>query len=581
MGEFLKQIFSSPFDEYAEFRRFVQRILLLLNLGVFALILFEAFFVQRRGSAYTIISLGIVLLVTQFAYWSFKRGQLLPTKLVLPVAAYAILTYVLILGNGIHDSSLIGYSVVITLSMLLLGPGSAIYVAFLSLTSLWLVVWSDIRGVGAPPVFAQYTGLDDFIIGGVLVSMTIVVLHYVQKRLYQLLENLNTSLEEQKKTTAELETLKNSLEEMVQERTAALHQSLSQLETLRATEQRLARMYQSIAVLARRIAQSSTQSTDTGTNLLTEITILVSDTFGYYHVGIFLLDREKQHAVLSAANSPGGQEMLAAHHLLPVNTSNAVGTAIIREEPYVISNTEASNSHHFKNPHLPETQAEAVFPLFAGGEIIGALDVQSKTANAFDANAIEVLEILADQIAVAIYNAQLLEHTQLQLAELQAIYREQARQSWQRLGRHLRIFGYRYRPGLLQPLENPLRTLATPPDDIQIIQQQERNETRILAPVQLRGETLAVLEIRAPLEIAEEDESLPDTIQALTERIALALENARLYEETTRRAQREHMVAQIANALRSTNDPDEMLQTAIRELKQALGAREVRIVTNG
>ncbi len=329
-------------------------------------------------------------------------------------------------------------------------------------------------------------------------------------------------------------------------------------------------------MLARRIAQSSAQA-EAGASLLKEITILVSETFGYYHVGIFLLDRSKRYAVLSAANSAGGRDMLEDHHMLPVGQDSVVGMAIVRGEPYVVANT-AEEASHFKNPRLPDTQAEAAFPLFAGNEIIGVLDVQSDRQDAFNEASIEVLEILADEIAVAIYNVQLLESTQRQLAELETIYREQAQTSWKNMARRLRVVGYRYRPGLLQPLENPLRGLETPPDRIQMTRMRDRAESRILAPIQLRGETLAVLEIRAPAEIAEQDAS-EEVIQALTDRIALALENARLYEETTRRAQREHMVAQIANALRSTDDPDEMLQTAIRELKQALGAREVRIIS--
>ncbi len=579
MREYLKRILASPIDDHPDFRPFIRRILITLNIAIFALILAEIFFVQRRGAVYTVISLSAVLFVTQMAYWTFRNGKLLPTKLVLPFASYAILTYVLILGNGMHDSALMGYAVVITLSSLLLGPRSTPYVGLISMSSLAIVTIADMKGLAGPPEMAQRTGIDDFIVGSVLIWLTILILRQVQNRLYQVLDNLNRTLEEQQHTTHELESIKGSLEELVAERTAALQNALQNMEALREEEQRLAKMYQSIAILARRIAQSSAQATTSSSDLLEEIALLISDTFGYYHVGIFLLDRSQQHAILSAANSEGGKAMLAEHHLLPVGLDSIVGTAIVRGEPYIVSNTEG-NSAHFKNPHLPRTQAEAAFPMFAGGEMIGVLDVQSDHAEAFGENEIEILEILADEVAVAIYNARLLENTQRQLAEMQTIYREQARQSWKSIARRLRIAGYRYRPGLLQPLENPIRSLASaPPKAVQLIPNPQKGEVRILAPIQLRGETLAVLEVRTQKDIAEEA-AAQETIQAITDRIALALENARLYEETTRRAQREHMVAQIANALRSTDNPDEMLQTAIRELKQALGAREVRIISH-
>ena len=69
-----------------------------------------------------------------------------------------------------------------------------------------------------------------------------------------------------------------------------------------------------------------------------------------------------------------------------------------------------------------------------------------------------------------------------------------------------------------------------------------------------------------------------DLVNAVAERVALSAENARLFEETTRRAERERLVSDITVKIRSTNDPDAMLQTALDELKNALGATKVQLV---
>jgi hypothetical protein len=69
-----------------------------------------------------------------------------------------------------------------------------------------------------------------------------------------------------------------------------------------------------------------------------------------------------------------------------------------------------------------------------------------------------------------------------------------------------------------------------------------------------------------------------DMIKAVAERVAISAENARLFEETNRRAERERLVTAITAKIRSTNNPDVMIQTALDELKTALGATRVQLV---
>ena len=95
-------------------------------------------------------------------------------------------------------------------------------------------------------------------------------------------------------------------------------------------------------------------------------------------------------------------------------------------------------------------------------------------------------------------------------------------------------------------------------------------------PLKLRDQVIGVLDIRSNTS-SQWSESQLTLIRAIAERVSLALENARLFEETTRRADRERAVSEITTRIRSTTDPQLMLQTALDELKRALGAKDIQI----
>ena len=142
-------------------------------------------------------------------------------------------------------------------------------------------------------------------------------------------------------------------------------------------------------------------------SLLNETVNLITSRFGFYHAGVFLLDRERENAVMRAASSAGGKRMIARGFNLPVGKVGIVGYATGTGKPRIALDV-GEDQVHFANPDLPETRSEMALPLWAGDQIIGALDVQSKDPNAFDDEDILVLQTMADQLAVAIENARLI-----------------------------------------------------------------------------------------------------------------------------------------------------------------------------
>jgi GAF domain-containing protein len=162
-----------------------------------------------------------------------------------------------------------------------------------------------------------------------------------------------------------------------------------------------------------------------------------------------MLDESGRYAVLRAANSSGGQRMLARRHRLIVGTEGIVGHAVSTNRPRIALDVGA-DAAYFDNPDLPNTRSEMALPLHSGNTVIGALDVQSVQESAFDEQDIQVLTALAEQVSAAIENARMFQESQVALAQAEDAYRQYVRQEWDRF----------LRPGQKQAA--PAARLATP-----------------------------------------------------------------------------------------------------------------------
>jgi GAF domain-containing protein/HAMP domain-containing protein len=363
-------------------------------------------------------------------------------------------------------------------------------------------------------------------------------------------------------TTRLRETLDN-LEHKVEERT-------SELLAANERNERRAKQFESIAEVARTI--SSTRDLDV---LLPQITSVISREFGFYHVGIFLLDGAKEFAVLSAANSEGGRTMLARGHRLKVGETGIVGFATGTGTPRVALDT-GSDATFFNNPYLPETRSEMALPLLAGKEIIGALDVQSTVANAFSQEDIAILSTLADQVSIAIQNAKQFEQTRAALSEAESLSKQFVKVGWQRFTENKKLVGVRHtgaRSTLIYAKD--ARDLEKTPWH----QEPARSNSRGISlsiPIRLRGEVIGSVDVRSPDHRPWDQDEL-DIVAAILERAALAMDNARLLEESQRLASKEAKIGEVTSKISSSINMRSVLQTAVQELGRALPGSEVVI----
>jgi GAF domain-containing protein len=265
--------------------------------------------------------------------------------------------------------------------------------------------------------------------------------------------------------------------------------------------------------------------------------------------------------------------MLARKHRLRVGAEGIVGHVTSTGEPRVVLDV-GKDPVYFNNPDLPETHSEMALPLRSEERIVGALDVQSRETGAFTEDDIQMLSLLANQVSLAIENARLFDETRIALAEAEAVSRQFTREAWGRLPVEHNLIGYRYTITGASPLNEPVDLTEFHKGNGQNKQQET---SQILVPIELRGERIGSLVVQAP-SLEELNSDQLDLVRAVAERVALSAENARLFEETTRRAERERLVSDITSKVRNLNDPKAMIQTAAEELRKALGATRVEVI---
>jgi GAF domain-containing protein len=228
---------------------------------------------------------------------------------------------------------------------------------------------------------------------------------------------------------------------------------------------------------------------------------------------------------------------------------------------------------------LPHTRSEAAIPLRSRGQTLGALTVQDSRPDAFDQDTIAVLQTMADQVAVALDNARLFAQSEQALAAERRTFGELQYQGWVQLLRERPGLGFRSDAHGISPAAT-----LWPPEMDQAAQTGELIQKRIVdqaagdgnvrqtltVPIKIRGEVVAVLDTYKPTRAGDWTDEEVGLLEAVTDQLGLALENARLYENTQARAERERTVRDITAQLRAAGDVDSILRTAVHEIRRAL-----------
>jgi GAF domain-containing protein len=565
MLDFLSSLGSIPdiTEEQKQSTRRMLRNILYVVIAVSILISWvDAGLYGRYSTAYALSALAIAAVVSLY----FLRRQVLwPARVIIPIGALIALVYLLLVGNGVHDIAISAMMLVLILAGITLGGRALIVFGILSAFMIVIVGILEIYGYLPNSFGAQ---VSDIVIISVAILTGAFLLRLLLNRLQQVIQELQQSERQQIQANAELLGLKESLETRVMDRTKELEDRTVELESANSQVRVRASQFEALAQVTQAITSIRNLQ-----ELLPRIAALISDEFGFYHVGVFLVDDAREYAVLSATNSEGGRHMLKRNHRLRLGEQGIVGNVTFTGIPRVAMDV-GEDAVFFDNPDLPETHSEMALPLRLGNQVIGALDVQSTVTGAFSTEDIQTLSLLANQVGLAIENARLFEDTRRALAESESITRQTIRETWRKLPSEQNLLGYRYTVTGAIPLQQPMEVSEM---DKARAKATQAETSQIVVPIELRGEKIGSLIVQSPA-ATQMDQDRIDLIKAVAERVAISAENARLFDETNRRAERERTVSEITGKIRSVNDPQAMIQIAIEELRNALGATRVEVI---
>lgn len=393
--------------------------------------------------------------------------------------------------------------------------------------------------------------------------------------------------------TAALSSLVEGLEARVDNRTAELQQRSSYLQASSEVSRATASILDPEELIQRSVG-------------------VIGEYFRLYYVGLFLLDETNQWAVLRAGTGEAGRKMLQRRHRLPVGRAagaSMIGWCVANAQPRIAQIAEEDVVRQ-ANPDLPETRSEAAIPLRSRGRVIGAISVQSEQFNAFDETALAVLQSMADQLAVAIDNANLFAQSQEALHAERRAYSIQAQNAWAAwLGaqKGSRAYSYRATPagatradmvwypemdqafsqGIPISVDAQLAAISTstsqaytPAGDAALPasspEETQAPAAALAIPITVRGATIGALHLRRdPGDQSAWTHEDIAFLEGIAEQLAIALDSARLYAETQSKAEQERLIANLTSRIRASLDVETVIKTAADEIFTTLNHPDI------
>ena len=556
MIEQMKRYLAAPnFDNEEENRQANLVNIITITQAVAAFFGIIAALLAGSGNLKIAVASGIYLILAITCQLFLKRRKMRLSNLLLISGNWIVTTLTVYSLGGISHPFVNIYFIILIATSLILGGHSAFTLSGLTIFTLLVFMTADNLGlITQIPVSLQ----ERWIIDSLFLIFSAVLLFLGINNLSQALLRSYRNQVSLAKSNRKLATIQNSLEEQVSERTASLRQRSRYLEA------------------SIEIGQAAASILDSD-ELMQHVVDLIQTRFNLYFVGLFLVDPGGEWAILKAGTGQSGKAMQARAHRIKIG-DGMVGWCIANAQPRVAV-TSAEALLRLGTPELSETRSEAALPLRSRGDVIGALTVQSSHLDTFDDDTILVLQMMADQVAIAIDNARLFAENQAALESARQAYGEISQRAWNELFKTRSQFGYRYMGKDIYPIEDEWQPeMIQAAQTGQPLESTDNESSSLVIPIKVRNQVVGALNFRKGgpgKRWTPEETSLLET---LTEQLGVAVESARLYEETQRRAERERLAGEISAKLRASNDPRTILQTAVQELRQALQANRAQVL---
>jgi len=294
--------------------------------------------------------------------------------------------------------------------------------------------------------------------------------------------------------------------------------------------------------------------------LMETTTRLTSEQFGYYYVGLYLLDERKKTAFLQAASSDTGKQLVGQGFRVEKDRFNLFNRVVEYNRPYIASDIDGAN--FIRDINFPLTRSRMLLPLTVRNDVIGLLDMHSDQSQSFNMQDAEILQTLADLVAISIDNVRLINETKNLVLQLETNSSVQIRETWTKFtSRHKPA--YQYTPAGVRPL---------------FASNRQDNLEGLRVPLILHGQNIGnILLKRKGNQTATWSERERVLVEKVANQVALALENSRLVDETQKNALRDQVIANISARVRETLDVESVLRTATTELRRVFDLKEAEI----
>jgi GAF domain-containing protein len=486
----------------------------------------------------------IFFVVYALAYIALVAITFAPLPYLVKAWTYIALIFLLgasgLLDTGIWGDARVFFVAAAVMTILLISSEAAIWVVVVSILVSIIAAWFILSGQLPLATEGIWTGNLATWISGIAVILMLDAIFLIGIK--RLLESFTDAQAAAAETFKQLDVERTQLEENVELRTRELKYKTTQLEAA--------------AYVARQITDITELQV-----LLTDIAHTIAEQFNLYHVGIFLLDEGSQHAILQAASSEGGRQMLETGHRLKVGGQGIVGYVTDRAEPRIALDVGA-DQYFLVNPLLPDTRSEMALPLISRSQVIGALDVQSNQPRAFSAPDIEIMQTLADQLATAIANSRLFGETREVLTQFESLSALRTPEAW------------RAYIGSRQTAYQYTRTGTRPLAGTALLSQSDKS---LKIPLSVRGRDIGVINLSRKQSAPDWTPRERELALEIATQVSLALDNARLLEETAHRAEMERVTSEITSQISSSTIYESILKTAAEELSRALGGPDVLV----
>ncbi|HSJ58660.1 MAG TPA: GAF domain-containing protein [Anaerolineae bacterium] len=533
-----------------------------IAVSVLTLMVTVAGLVAPEQGTLALAPLGVIAaLVGLIAYWLLSRERWAPASYVFLLGtAVAITSNVFV--RGFQDVSAIYYLWPIMGAVFLLGTRGGMAVTGASaLLYLGLVVLQSLRLLPVPlPLDAEaqaaFTVTSRLLMFLLLAFLGILIS-----------QSLDRALGQARDTAQRWRDLSATLEQRVTDRTRELER---RTEYLQATAD---------------VSRATGSILDTE-ELAKQVVEMVRRRFNLYYVGLFMIDHAQEWAILKAGTGAAGRAMVERGHRIRVG-EGMVGWTVAHDQARVAQAGEEDTpgsgwGMRLATPELPETRSEAALPLRSRGRVLGALTVQHVEPGVFDESSVAVLQTMADQVALALDNAQLFTASQEALEGVQQAYGEMSRQSWVELLSRWQQKGYRYAaeqvselvgevsPEMYEAEQTGQMVVGTRSDGVE-------DRPAVAVPLKVRDTIVGVMGFRKKAGGGDWSQEERQVLTALVGQLEVALEGARLYQDTQRRAAHERLLGEVTARVRETLDIETVMRTAAVEIREALGLPEVAV----